>query len=115
MLPYYSFPHEAAIHVNGSVLLFSAAVALLTGILFGISPAWQFFSAATWAVDSVQQLKDDRERSRTQSAPVLIAGQVALTLLLMAGAGSAMKSFMALTIRRWIRSGPRSRSGRGAA
>ena len=41
MLPYYSFPHEAAIHVNGMVVLFSAAVALLTGILFGISPAWQ--------------------------------------------------------------------------
>src|SRR6201984_1663802 len=40
-LPYYSFPHEAAIHVNGAVLVFSAAVALLTGILFGISPAWQ--------------------------------------------------------------------------
>jgi len=28
---------------------------------------------------------------------LLIAGQVALTLLLMAGAGSAMKSFIALT------------------
>src|SRR5712672_4047972 len=35
MLPYYSFPHEAAIRVNGMVVLFSAAVALLTGILFG--------------------------------------------------------------------------------
>jgi len=31
MLPYYSFPHEAAIHVNGMVVLFSAAMALLTG------------------------------------------------------------------------------------
>src|SRR5580658_8803116 len=41
MLPYYSFPHEAAIHVNAMVLIFSAAIALLTGILFGISPAYQ--------------------------------------------------------------------------
>jgi len=40
-LPYYSFPHEAAIHVNGMVLAFTAAVAVLTGILFGVSPAWQ--------------------------------------------------------------------------
>jgi predicted permease len=41
MLPLYSFPHEAAIRVNGTVLAFTAAVAVITGILFGISPAWQ--------------------------------------------------------------------------
>src|SRR6266850_1201122 len=41
MVPYYSFPHEAAIRVSTPVLLFSAAVALITGILFGISPALQ--------------------------------------------------------------------------
>src|SRR5437868_10428815 len=40
MLPHYSFPHEAAIHVSTIVLVFSAALALVTGILFGISPAW---------------------------------------------------------------------------
>ena len=28
MMPYYSFPHEAAIHVNLIVLVFSAAIAL---------------------------------------------------------------------------------------
>jgi predicted permease len=37
MLPYYSFPHEAAIHVNGIVLIFSALIAVMTGVLFGIS------------------------------------------------------------------------------
>src|SRR5258705_7030020 len=41
MLPLYSFPHEAAIRVNGTVLAFSAILAVVTGILFGISPAWQ--------------------------------------------------------------------------
>jgi len=40
LLPRYSFPHEAAIHISGVVLGFSAGVALLTGIIFGISPAW---------------------------------------------------------------------------
>src|SRR6202166_2180284 len=44
-LPYYSFPHEAAIHVNAIVLMFSATVAILTGILFGVSPAWQLSRA----------------------------------------------------------------------
>ena len=41
MLPQDSFPHEAAIRVNAIVLAFSAAVAVMTGILFGLSPAWQ--------------------------------------------------------------------------
>ena len=40
-LPEYSFPHEAAISVSLPVLFVSAAIALLTGIIFGISPAWQ--------------------------------------------------------------------------
>ena len=40
-LPLYSFPHEAAIHVNLVVLVFSALLAIVTGILFGISPAFQ--------------------------------------------------------------------------
>ncbi len=31
MLPLYSFPHEAAIRVNGNVLAFTAAVAVITG------------------------------------------------------------------------------------
>src|SRR5256885_1165415 len=44
LLPFYSFPHEAAIKVNFPVLVFSAGVALLTGVLFGISPAWQLRS-----------------------------------------------------------------------
>jgi hypothetical protein len=41
MLPLYSFPHEAAIRVNGTVLVFSAVLSIITGILFGVSPAWQ--------------------------------------------------------------------------
>ena len=41
MLPENSFPHEAAIHINLPVLAFSVAVALLTGILFGLWPALQ--------------------------------------------------------------------------
>ena len=40
-LPFYSFPHEAAIHVSLPVLFFSVLLAVLTGVLFGISPALQ--------------------------------------------------------------------------
>jgi predicted permease len=95
MLPYYSFPHEAAIHVNGMVLIFSAGMALLTGILFGISPAYQLSRpqlSALIQASSVKLTGSSRSRSTHR---LLIAGQVALTLLLLAGAGGAMKTFLA--------------------
>jgi putative ABC transport system permease protein len=40
-LPAYSFPHEAAIHINVPVLIFCIVVAVGTGILFGLWPALQ--------------------------------------------------------------------------
>ena len=97
MLPLYSFPHEAAIRVNSTVLAFSAAVAVITGILFGISPAWQLSHPP---INELIQANSSRVSGSARSRNthrLLIAGQVSLTLLLMAGAGAAMKAFLALT------------------
>jgi predicted permease len=90
MLPYYSFPHEAAIHVNGMVLIFSAGVALLTGILFGISPAYQLSRPQLGALIQASSLRLTGSARSRNTHRLLIAGQVALTLLLLAGAGGAM-------------------------
>jgi predicted permease len=95
MLPYYSFPHEAAIHVNGMVLVFSAAMALLTGILFGISPAYQLSRPQLSALIQASSVKLTGSSRSRNTHRLLIAGQVALTLLLLAGAGGAMKAFLA--------------------
>ena len=40
-LPEFSFPHEAAIQINVPVLIFCIVVAVGTGVLFGLWPAWQ--------------------------------------------------------------------------
>jgi predicted permease len=95
MLPYYSFPHEAAIHVNGMVLIFSAAMALLTGILFGLSPAYQLSRPPLSALIQANSVKLTGSARSRNTHRLLIAGQVALTLLLLAGAGGAMKTFLA--------------------
>src|SRR5712675_2331507 len=97
MLPLYSFPHEAAIRVNGTVLVFSATVAVITGILFGISPAWQLSRPPISELIQANSTKHTGSARSRNTHRVLIAGQVALTLLLMAGAGGAMKAFVALT------------------
>src|SRR3984893_3369832 len=94
-LPYYSFPHEAAIHVNAIVLAFSAGMALLTGILFGISPAWQLSRPQLGNLIQASSAKHTGSANNRHTHRLLIAGQVALTLLLMAAAGAAMKAFVA--------------------
>jgi len=95
MLPYYSFPHEAAIHVNAMVLIFSAAIALLTGVLFGISPAYQLSRPQLGALIQASSAKLTGSTRSRNTHRLLIAGQVALTLLLLAGAGGAVKTFLA--------------------
>ena len=96
MLPKYSFPHEAAIAINLPVLAFSVGVALLTGILFGLWPAVQLSHPE---VSQVMQSSTRRiaggVRGRATNN-VLIAGQIALTLLMLAGAAAAMEGFLKL-------------------
>jgi predicted permease len=95
MLPYYSFPHEAAIHVNGMVLIFSAAMALFCGILFGISPAFQLSRPQISALIQASSARLTGSARSRNTHRLLIGGQVALTLLLLAGAGGAVKTFLA--------------------
>jgi predicted permease len=97
MLPHYSFPHEAAIHVSAIVLVFSAALAVITGILFGISPAWHLSHPELSQLIQAGSSRHSGSARARNTHRLLIAGQVALTLLLMAGAGAAIKSFMART------------------
>ena len=95
-LPFSSFPHEAAIHVNGAVLVFTLAVALLTTLIFGLSPALQLSRAAVGqTLQSSNTRQSGSSRSR-RTHRLLIAGQVALTMLLLASAGAAIRAFLNL-------------------
>jgi predicted permease len=96
LLPPYSFPHEAAIQINLPVLLFSVGVALLTGILFGLSPALRLSRPDVSQVmqSSTRKIAGGVRGRVTNTA--LIATQIALTLLMLAGAGAAMEGFLKL-------------------
>ena len=93
-LPEFSFPHEATISINLPVLFFSVGLALLTGVVFGISPALQSArpDVAQMMQSNTRKITTGVRGRRTHS--VLIAGQIALTLLLLAGAGVAMRGFV---------------------
>jgi putative ABC transport system permease protein len=95
-LPQHSFPHEAVIRINVPVLLFSVLVAVGTGILFGLWPALQLARAdAAQALQTTSRRMVGSVRGRRMHRS-LIAGQIALTLLLLAGAGAAIEGFMRL-------------------
>ena len=94
LLPQYSFPHEASIQINLPVLIFSVAVALLTGILFGLWPALQLSRPEVSQVmqSSTRKIAGGLHGRTTHN--ILAASQVALTLIMLAGAGAAMEGFL---------------------
>ena len=69
---------------NGHILAFTSVVAIATGILFSLAPALQTTAAGPAAV-----LKEDARMSRSRSRllPSLVTVQVALSMVLLAGAG----------------------------
>jgi predicted permease len=80
---------------DGRVLGFTLAVSLLTGLLFGLAPAWQ----AT-QLDLTSSLKGavGRSAGRTRLAlnKLLVVLQVALSLLLLVGSGLLVRSLQNL-------------------
>jgi predicted permease len=93
VLPRYAFAPEAVVEVNFAVLAFSVGIALFTGILFGTWPALQLSRPAT-----AQMMQSSSRRAAgsvrgRRTHQLLIACQIALTLLLLAGAGAAMQGF----------------------
>jgi len=95
-LPQYSFPHEAAIRINLPVLLFSVLIAVTTGILFGLWPALHLARAdASQALQlTTRKVAGSVNGRRMNNA--LIAGQIALTLMMLAGAGASLEGFLHL-------------------
>jgi putative ABC transport system permease protein len=80
--------------MSGGVLAFTAAISLLTGLLFGLLPAFQ-----TSKVDLSSTLKeagrgasDGTARQRVRGT--LVAFQIGLALVLLVGAGLMMNSFL---------------------
>lgn len=96
VLPRNAFAPEVVININVPVLLFCIGVAMLTGIVFGLGPSLRMSRTEVGHMmqSSARRVLGGVHGRRTYDA--LIAGQIALTLLLLAGAGSAMAGFVRL-------------------
>jgi putative ABC transport system permease protein len=95
LMPEFYVPNESRVTTSVPVMLFSAAVSILTGIVAGLVPAVQ---------NSKSDLTDALKASRSTSAgaqggrtrDLLVITEVALSVVLLAGAGLTVRTFLAL-------------------
>jgi putative ABC transport system permease protein len=90
-----SIPRSAEVGLDGRVLLFSAGLALITGVLFGLAPA--LHAAGRDAYAGLKEAGRAIAGGRGRLRQVLTAAEVALTLVLLVGAGLLLRSFYHLT------------------
>jgi putative ABC transport system permease protein len=89
-------PRLAGVPIDGTVLLFTALVSMLTGILFGLAPAAQ--ASRPHFVESLKEagrgLSAGLHRGRTRG--LLVVADVAGATVLLVGAGLLINSFLRL-------------------
>jgi putative ABC transport system permease protein len=91
-----TMPRLHEVTFDGQVFLFTAGLAVLTGVLFGLVPAWQ-----TAKVNLAETLKDAARSSSAgrgvRSHSLLVMAEVALAVVLLIGAALMLQSFNRLT------------------
>ena len=95
LLPVNAFPHEAAIRIDLPVLVFCVCIALLTGVVFGLYPALQLSRPDVREAMQSSTVRIAGNSSR-RLHNVLIGTQIALTILLLSTAGTAIQAFLKL-------------------
>jgi len=91
-----NFPRVAYIRIDGWVLGFTALAAFATAMIFGLAPAFQISKS-----DLTESLKEGGRGSaagplHNRLRSLLVVSEVALSLVLLAGAGLMIRSFIRL-------------------
>ena len=95
-VPTNSFAAESVIEMNLPVLLFSTALAVVTAIVFGVWPALQLSRPDLGRVAQASTRRVIGSAQGRRIHRVMVAVQVALTLLMLTAAGAAGKGFLRL-------------------
>jgi putative ABC transport system permease protein len=89
-----ALPRLEHVAVDARVLIFTAAIAVLTAVLFGLAPAWR-----AGAADAQPALARDARTTaggRSRVRAVLVVADLALAVVLLAGAGVMIRTVAAL-------------------
>jgi putative ABC transport system permease protein len=92
----FSLPNARVIDIDWRVLLFSLAITITTGLIFGLAPSW-----ATAKTDLNESLKEGglsttTESGRRRMRNALVVSEMALALVLLTGAGLLVRTFLRL-------------------
>jgi predicted permease len=87
-------PRAADIHIDTHVLLFTAAVSLLAGILFGLAPAMK--TSQPRLHETLKESGRGGSGTRHRAQGVFVVLEMAMALVLLVGAGLMIRSLVAL-------------------
>jgi putative ABC transport system permease protein len=91
----FTLPRYREIGIGGVVLLFTLGISAATSILFGLAPALQF-SRPDLHATLKEGGRGNSRQSRTVLRKLLVAGEVAISLMLLSGAGLMVRSLSRL-------------------
>jgi putative ABC transport system permease protein len=96
-IPESAIPREAEITLDPQVLVFSLALAVVTSLLFGLAPAWQLtrLNIVEPLKDSGRGISGGFRRARLRNTLVVV--ELALSMVLLSGAGLMIRTFASLT------------------
>lgn len=89
-----NLPRLDHVSVDGTVLAFSAVMAILTGVLFGVLPAWRMsrLDPAMALREGTRNMTSGRGQHRLHDA--LVIAETAIGLVLLVGSGLLIHSFV---------------------
>jgi predicted permease len=82
--------------LDARVLDFTAVIAVLTGVLFGVLPAFRSTRVSLTSAMKGSQASEGERRLRFRPAKWIVASQVALSLVLLVASGLFLRSFVKL-------------------
>jgi predicted permease len=91
-----NLPRVDEIGIDWRVMLFTAGLSLITGVLFGLLPALQLSRQDLNPVLRAEGRGSAGSRRRSRARGVLVVAQVALSMVLLVGAGLLIRSLVRL-------------------
>jgi len=90
-----TLPRLDEVHINATVLLFTTCTSVLTGLVFGLVPAWRL-SGSGFAEGLKESARTSSPPGHKRLSRALVVGEIAVSLTLLVCAGLLLKSFWRL-------------------
>ena len=91
----HALPRTTEIGLDGAVLAFNLGLAVVTGVAFGLLPAWR--ASAPGIEQSLREDAPGATGGRRRLQSTLVVGEVTFALVLLVGAGLLVRSFIRLS------------------